>query len=119
MLAVSALTGCGWIVSEQDLPVQPVPVVSPTPTPVPERIDRELEAELRKITSEVDGMIGVGTMHLESGEAAYLERYGQFPMMSVYKLPIAMAVLRLIDQGRYKLEQEIARRRHLRQPPPR
>ena len=108
MLAVCACAGCGWVVSEQPVPIEPVPAVLSTPTPVPERADAELEAELRKITSEVDGTVGVGAVHLESGDAVYLDREGQFPMMSVYKLPIAMAVLRLVDQGRYTLEQEVA-----------
>lgn len=106
-LAVCALTGCGWVVRERAIPIEPVPAVSPTPTPAPERIDGELEADLRKIVSEVDGTVGVGAVHIESGDAVYLERDGQFPMMSVYKLPIAMALLRLADQGRYKLEQEV------------
>jgi beta-lactamase class A len=108
ILAVCAFTGCGWIVSEQAVPIEPVPAVSPSPTPVPERIDHDLEAQLRQIVSEADGTIGVGAFHIETGDAVYLERHGQFPMMSVYKLPIAMAVLRRIDQGRYTLEQEVA-----------
>jgi beta-lactamase class A len=108
ILAVFGSTGCGWIVSEQAVPVDPVPELSPTPTPAAERIDHDLEAQLRQIVSEVDGTIGVGAFHIETGDAVYLERHGQFPMMSVYKLPIAMPVLRRIDQGRYTLEQEVA-----------
>ena len=112
ILAVLALSGCGRLVSEQEIALPPAPVESPTPsptpTPVPERIDRDLEAQLREIVSEVNGTIGVGAAHLESGEAVYLDRNGQYPMMSVYKLPIAMAALRLVDQGRYTLEQEVA-----------
>ena len=108
ILAVLALSGCGWFVSEQAITVPPVPVESPTPTPVPERIDQELEGQLREITSGVDGTIGVGAFRIETGDAAYIDRHGRFPMMSVYKLPIAMAVLRRIDQGRYTLEQEVA-----------
>ena len=107
MLAVLAFTGCGWIVSEQELPAAPVPAVDVKPTPVPERIDHELEAQLREIVGEVDGTIGVGALLLETGDAVYLERHGQFPMMSVYKVPIAMKALQLVDQGRYKLEQEV------------
>ena len=107
ILAVLAFTGCGWVVSEQELPAAPVPAVDVKPAPVPERIDHELEVQLREIVSEVEGTIGVGAVLLETGDAAYLERHGQFPMMSVYKLPIAMKALQLVDQGRYKLEQEV------------
>ena len=107
ILAVLAFTGCGWIVSEQELPAAPLPAVDVKPTPVPERIDHELEAQLREIVSEVDGTVGVGAVLLETGDSVYLERHGQFPMMSVYKLPIAMAALQLVDRGRYKLEQEV------------
>ena len=107
MLAVAAFTGCGWIVSDQGIPAAPVPAVEATPTPAPERIDGELEGQIREIVSEIDGTVGVGAVLLEKGDAVYLERHAQFPMMSVYKLPIAMAVLQLVDRGRYKLEQEV------------
>lgn len=108
ILAIFILSGCGRLVAEQDIPLQPVPEVSPSPTPAPERIDHELETQLREIVSEVDATVGVGASLIETGDAAYLERRGQFPMMSVYKLPIAMAVLQRVDQGRYSLEQEVA-----------
>ncbi len=53
------------------------------------------------------GRVGVGIELLETHE-----RYGvlgdeRFPMQSVYKLPIGMAVLRAVDEGRLSLEQNV------------
>jgi beta-lactamase class A len=44
---------------------------------------------------------------LESGESVSLNGNQRFPMQSVYKLPIAMAVLNQVDQGNLTLDQKI------------
>jgi beta-lactamase class A len=44
---------------------------------------------------------------LESGESVSLNGNQRFPMQSVYKLPIAMAVLNQVDQGNLKPDQKI------------
>lgn len=110
LLFVSAIFlcgGCDRLVTIEPVPTAPVSVASPTPTPVVERPDRDLERELAELTEGFDGVVGVGAMVIETGEAAYVNRNGQFPMMSVYKLPIAMAVLKLVDERRLKLDQEM------------
>lgn len=103
--AVFAFAGCDRLITVE--PMQPVAVASPTPSPIPERIDAELERELAALTDGFEGEVGVGVLLIETGDAAYLNRDGQFPMMSVYKLPIAMAALRLVDERRINLDQEI------------
>ena len=85
---------------------QVTPSQSPTPTPYPEKIDTELETELAKIAEPANGRVGVGAFFVETEQAAYLDRYGHFPMQSVYKLPIAMTVLKRIDEGKVRLDQE-------------
>jgi beta-lactamase class A len=48
-------------------------------------------------------------MLLETGETvATLNRQDHFPMQSVYKLPIGMAVMKQIDAGKLNLEQKVA-----------
>lgn len=86
-------------------PAQSAP--SPTPTPYPEKIDTALEADLAKIAEPARGRVGIGAVLVESGQAAYLDRDGHHPMQSVYKLPIAMTVLKQIDEGKVRLDQEI------------
>jgi beta-lactamase class A len=88
-------------------PSTPSPTATTTPTPVAEKIDAALQTELAKIAEPAKGRVGVGAVLLETGEAAYLDRSGHYPMQSVYKLPIAMAVLKMLDEGKVKIDQEL------------
>ena len=86
----------------------PTPVPTATPTPYPEKIDTALEAELSKIAEPAKGRVGIGAYLVETEQAAYVGRDGHYPMQSVYKLPIAMAVLKMIDERKARLDQEIS-----------
>lgn len=46
-------------------------------------------------------------MLVETGEVVAFNGKQQFPMQSVYKLPIAMAVLHEVDNGRLTLDQQV------------
>lgn len=95
-------------VSEQQTTPIEVPAKGNTAAvPTPEKIDTELEAEIAKIAEAARGRVGVGALLVESGEAAYLDRTGKYPMQSVYKLPIAMAVLKMVDDGKVRIDQEV------------
>jgi beta-lactamase class A len=52
--------------------------------------------------------IGVSIRHIESGRSWNWRADERFPTMSVYKYPIAIAVLKAVDDGRLKLDQPIA-----------
>jgi beta-lactamase class A len=84
------------------------PSVSPMPTQMPEKIDSRLETDLAKLVEAAKGRVGVGAVLVETGQTVYLDRKGQYPMQSVYKLPIAMAVLKLIDEGKVQIDQEVS-----------
>ena len=82
----------------------------PTPTPVPhpsEKIDRELERAIAQIAEAALGKVGVGAYFVETGDAVYLNRDEHFAMQSVYKLPIAMAAVQLVDRGQMKFDTDI------------
>ncbi|HST52603.1 MAG TPA: class A beta-lactamase, subclass A2 [Pyrinomonadaceae bacterium] len=66
-----------------------------------------LRGEFQKIAPDAKGRVGAAVMLLESGESADLSGDEHFPMHSVYKLPIAMAVLRQVDRGELKLDQTV------------
>src|SRR5947209_18094029 len=66
-----------------------------------------LRGELEKISVDAKGRVGAAVVLLESGESADLRGGEHFPMHSVYKLPIAMAVLRRVDRGELKLDQTV------------
>jgi beta-lactamase class A len=78
-------------------------------TPQTAKAGIRLEDELGQIASLAKGHIGVSAMILETGETvAALNPRDHFPMQSVYKLPISMAVMKQVDGGRLKLEQKVA-----------
>jgi beta-lactamase class A len=84
----------------------PAPAASQKPTPPDKQIDA-LRKQLEQIASEAKGRVGVAAEVLETGESVSLNPHGQFPMQSVYKLPIAMAVLAQVDNGKLNLEQQV------------
>jgi beta-lactamase class A len=69
-------------------------------------------ARLRQRFEEVarapDGPVGAAAVIIEGGEAVSFNGSRRFPMQSVYKLPIGMAVLREVDEGRLSLAQKIS-----------
>ncbi|HUR96715.1 MAG TPA: class A beta-lactamase [Pyrinomonadaceae bacterium] len=104
-------TDLGEQVGSPVLPATPTPTVTPlptaTPTPIPEKADAQLQSVLEEIAKDAKGKVGVGAVLVETGETAYLDRSGRYPSQSVYKLPIAMAALKLVDEGKFRVEQDI------------
>jgi len=89
-----------------DIPLEfPTPPPAPEATPLPKlelRRDADLEKQFADIAKDAKGKVGVAAMVLETGEAALLNADDHYPMQSVYKLPISMAVvdrLRLDDRS--------------------
>jgi beta-lactamase class A len=67
----------------------------------------ELTRQLPLLAAPAGGRVGVAMMVVETGEAVRWHAAERFPMQSVYKLPIAMAVLKAVDEGRLRLDQKI------------
>jgi len=67
----------------------------------------ELRDRIEQISQAARGRVGVKATVLETGESVTLNGDRQFPMQSVYKFPIAMAVLAQVDRGKLKLDQKI------------
>jgi beta-lactamase class A len=59
---------------------------------------------LGDLASVAKGKVGFCAAVVESGASIGLDQSGHFPMQSVYKLPIAMAVLHDVDEGRRALD---------------
>ena len=59
------------------------------------------------LASSISGRVGAAAMIIETGDAVSSRGNERFPMQSVYKLPIAMAVLQRVDAGKLKLSEEI------------
>lgn len=69
--------------------------------------NQELQNQIEQIALIANGRVGVKAVLLETGESVSLNANEHFPMQSVYKFPIGMAVLRQVDSGKIKLEQKI------------
>lgn len=67
----------------------------------------DLQPRLREIAAASKGRVGVAVELLETGEAVSIDGEGRYPMQSVYKLPIAMAVLQRVDAGSLKLDEQV------------
>ena len=68
---------------------------------------RVLQQQLDKLTQPAQGRVGVAATVLETGESVAVRGQERFPMQSVYKFPIGMAVLHQVDQGKLTLNQVI------------
>jgi beta-lactamase class A len=68
---------------------------------------QELQNQLSQIASIAKGKVGVAAVVLETGETVSLNPHDRFPMQSVYKLPIGMAVMKQIDADKIKLDQKV------------
>jgi beta-lactamase class A len=68
----------------------------------------ELQNQVEQIASAAKGQVGVAAVVLETGEAVSLHPHDHFPMQSVYKLPIGMAVMHQVDAGKIRLDQKVS-----------
>lgn len=67
----------------------------------------DLSKRMNEIAGSSQGRVGAAVLLLESGKTVEINGDERFPMQSVYKLPIAMAVLDRVDRGSLKLEQKV------------
>lgn len=65
------------------------------------------KTEIEKIIKESKGTIGVAIKDLSNGKTLVFNKNHKFPMQSVYKFPLAMAVLAEVDKGKFALDQKI------------
>lgn len=70
--------------------------------------DKELALQLDEIANEANGRVGVHAYILNSEKWVSVNADERFAMQSVVKLPISMAVLRKVETGDLKLDQQIA-----------
>lgn len=66
-----------------------------------------LRDRIAKIAQTTQGRVGVRATVLETGQSVALNGDQRSPMQSVYKFPIAMAVLAQVDRDQFKLDQKV------------
>jgi beta-lactamase class A len=65
------------------------------------------KAEIEEIIRTSKGTVGVGIQDLSNNKTFYFNKNAKLPMQSVFKFPLAMAVLDQVDKGKFSLEQKI------------
>jgi beta-lactamase class A len=66
-----------------------------------------LEREIGRISRVAPGIFGAAAIHVESGKVVRLNAAEPFPMASTYKVPIAVQLLHLVDEGQVRLDSMI------------
>uniref|UniRef100_UPI0012F4779E Beta-lactamase n=1 Tax=Chitinophaga pinensis (strain ATCC 43595 / DSM 2588 / LMG 13176 / NBRC 15968 / NCIMB 11800 / UQM 2034) TaxID=485918 RepID=UPI0012F4779E len=69
--------------------------------------DNNTRQKVNEIAATARGHVGVAMMSLENGDTMTLNGNDHFPMQSVFKVPLAIAVLDQVDKGKLSLDQVI------------
>lgn len=72
---------------------------------------RSAEPVITRLAASIPGRVGAAAMIIETGDVLMVRGAERFPMQSVYKVPVAMAVLRQIDAEKVRLSQVVHIRR--------
>jgi beta-lactamase class A len=73
-----------------------------------------LRLKIEQIIRSSEGNVGVAIMGLEDNDTLTSNGNRHFPMQSVYKFPLALAVLNQVDKGKLSLNQKIyIKKKHL------
>jgi beta-lactamase class A len=67
----------------------------------------DLRDKVTEIAKTIEGQVGVAIMDLQTKDTLIYNVHGIFPMQSVFKFPIAVAVLKAVDQKKLSLSQKI------------
>ncbi len=68
---------------------------------------KNLPDEWREIARTTDGTVGAAALWLDTGRVVNLNGDERCPLASVCKLPLAMNILALVDEGKLSLNQEV------------
>lgn len=78
-----------------------------TPTQRPLIVEAELTERLKTLCDSAGGDIGVAVIHVETDQTVVLEGAKQLPLYSVFKLPLAIAVLQEVEAKRLPLDRKV------------
>jgi beta-lactamase class A len=73
----------------------------------PESVDAELTERLQKLCDRAGGQVGVAVIHVETGRSAAIQGTTPLPLYSVFKLPLAVSVLKGVEENRLRLDQRV------------
>jgi beta-lactamase class A len=73
----------------------------------PAPVEPELEQRLKTISDRAQGTVSLAIIHIESGKTISINGKTQLPLYSVFKLPLAIAVLKDVEENRLRLDQKV------------
>ena len=111
LIAVSLLLVSGALIifkfaKQPSAPVSPGVTSASTPQSFVNE-DAQLSATLKKLCEVSGGKVSVAVVYVETGKQAVVDASNELPLFSVFKLPLAIAILKNIEQGRLKLDQKV------------
>lgn len=109
-LLIFLICGCARTVTTESNNPSGSQTSKPTESPASKIDDKkisELRDQIQQIASAAKGKVGVAAVVLETDQAVSLNPHDHFPMQSVYKLPISMAVMQQVDAGKLKLDEKV------------
>lgn len=72
-----------------------------------ENDDAQLSERLKALCGSARGDFGVAVVHVETGRTALIEGAKQLPLYSVFKLPLAVAVLKDVEAKKLLLDRKV------------
>jgi beta-lactamase class A len=67
-----------------------------------------LQADIERLAQSAGGVAGVAVHHVETGRQLQFNAGARFPMASTFKIPVAVQLLTLVDQGSLSLDKVIS-----------
>src|SRR4051812_19163799 len=70
-------------------------------------VKQDLVSRWKAIARKTDGTVGIAALHIGTHRLVTLNGDERFPLASVCKVPIAMHILALVDEGKLSLNQDV------------
>ena len=70
-------------------------------------MEQGLEKRLKEICDRANGTVAVSLVHIQTGKRISINGDSRLPLYSVFKLPMAIAVLKDVEEKRLRIDQKI------------
>src|SRR6185312_1866154 len=81
---------------------------APAPAAATDSSLARLERQMEYVSHATDGIVRVSAIHIESGRQVSLRGAESFPMASAFKLPVAVQIMSMVDDGRLTLDKMVS-----------
>lgn len=71
------------------------------------KLNNSLKDSIYHYIQTIDAKIGIAILHIENADTIAINNHYKYPMQSVYKLPLCLAVLSEIEKGKFASNQKI------------